>query len=260
MRQLELDDNNEYKVKCASQTKSITELKDNVEQLTKVENDLRKQLATTLHDCESKLSSVTDNYTAEVSRLSQTISQNQCQLESLLGELEAARTESAHISKKFNSEIDSKSAELDDAHERIRCGQEELEKTRQELEGKITELTKEMQQRREELKVTQKEMQEKCSHLDSSSQRVAELEQSLCTWQTAAKEKEGAQSDLLHRIAELESTSQQQREALQEKVVFLEKQVSSHKPLYVCQSFILSERKHSNFVTNLFIYLTDYVI
>ncbi len=44
-------------------------------------------------------------------------------------------------------------------------------------------------------------------------------------WQTAAQEKEGAQSDLLSKIELTEKQAQDQRVALQEKVDFLEKNI-----------------------------------
>ena len=220
----------EYESTSASQGTALTEMKERVEQLSRAEGELREQLKATLDDCDAKLASATENYTAEVTGLAETLTGNQHQLQSVLQELEAARAETSDISNRFTAELNKKSAELDDAQDKIRHGEEEVEKTRREFEDRVEEVRKEVQERNEQLKKVAGELQEKLSAADGAAQRVNELEQNLSTWQAAAKDNQGANSDLLRKISELETTTQQQREALQEKIAFLEKQVS----LFIC--------------------------
>ena len=60
-----------------------------------------------------------------------------------------------------------------------------------------------MSQKVEECRELQASVQEATSKLSNSEQRVQELEQNLKVWQTAAQEKEGAETQLHERMIQV---------------------------------------------------------
>ena len=217
---------NDYDLRVNTQNDTMSEMKEAVGSIKSQETNLRTQMEIKQKEYDEKLNQTTEDYNSDIVRLSESIQMHQTELMNVIQELETARKESIEMTDRFSLQLDNKSAELDTMYEKCQQIQIQGEELQKEQSDKIEELRKDVQAKSSEIRQLKVQLQGKSSALETAEQRLSESEQNLGLWKSAASEKECTESELLRKVTEMETQAKAQREALQDKINFLTKQVS----------------------------------